>query len=732
MSDVTGTVMHGNLDGVQRIDQPDMAGELTWLRLRLKRRALWLRRHWQHDPMQQYAGLVIGEAQADRLMEGQGREVEARFHRDDPAAAQLTAAIDGWEVRLAEERAAAGVAGAPPLESLTRSFGLNSFERAVLLLCFAPEIDPSFERLYAYVQDDVTRKHATLALAVALFGDFLPSQGGAAAALLPNAPLRRYRLVIPESEPAALPLTAQALRLDERITGYLLGKNELDERVADLLGPVPSAPLASEQDTLVERLRHWLESLHQDGEMPAINLVGPPGAGKRAVARALGDALGLAVLAIDPRRLPPVGAERQEMRRLLEREAVLLRVAYYLDASDLDGTADPIVAAAAAELVERLNAPLLVASRERWQCERSLLRVNVPKPDQRAQTPLWQAAIGDLDVDGDMTATIKALTHQFDLGPTAIVQTVSAACQRAKMRGGSAVTAVTKDDLWQACRELAAWRLDELAQRIEPCHTWDDIALPDIVRQQLFEIAAQVTHRPQVYDVWGFGARLNRGRGISALFAGPSGTGKTMAAEVLAGHLRLDLYRIDLSGVVSKYIGETEKNLRRVFDAAERSGAILFFDEADALFGKRSEVRDSHDRYANIEINYLLQRMEDYRGLAILTTNMKGLLDQAFMRRLRFLIDFPAPDAVLRRQIWERVFPPTAAVERLEFDALARLEVPGGNIKNIAVNAAFLAAQDGTPVRMEHVLLAARREYAKIDKIPREAEFGPYYTLVRK
>jgi SpoVK/Ycf46/Vps4 family AAA+-type ATPase len=233
-----------------------------------------------------------------------------------------------------------------------------------------------------------------------------------------------------------------------------------------------------------------------------------------------------------------------------------------------------------------------------------------------------------------------------------------------------------------------------------------------------------------VYETWGFGRRLGPGRGNSARFPGPRGTAKTMAAEILAGALRLDLYRVDLAGVVSKYIGETEKNLRRVFEAAERSGAILCFDEADALFGKRSEVKDSHDRYANIEVDYLLQRMEDYRGLAVLTTNRKAALDRAFLRRLRFLVEFPFPDADLRRRIWQRSFPPEAPVGDLDWGALARLEISGGNIRNIALNAAFLAARDDAEIGLEHVLHAARREYAKTDKLTDPAEFGAAAGLV--
>jgi len=285
----------------------------------------------------------------------------------------------------------------------------------------------------------------------------------------------------------------------------------------------------------------------------------------------------------------------------------------------------------------------------------------------------------------------------------------------------------TSGTIWAACREQASRRLDALAQRVVSRYGWDDIVVPEDVGRQLREIADQVASRPIVYDTWDFGSRLVRGRGISALFAGGSGTGKTMAAEILANHLELDLYRIDLASVVSKYVGQTEKNLREVFDAAEESGAILFFDEADALFGKRTEVRDSHDRFANIELDYLLQRMEVYHGLAILATNRKSALDRAFLRRLRFLVDFPFPDYASRRRIWSGVFPAHAPCVALDFDGLARMEITGGNIRNIAVNAAFLAAASETGITMQHIAHAARREYAKIDKLVTEAEFGEHF-----
>jgi SpoVK/Ycf46/Vps4 family AAA+-type ATPase len=301
--------------------------------------------------------------------------------------------------------------------------------------------------------------------------------------------------------------------------------------------------------------------------------------------------------------------------------------------------------------------------------------------------------------------------NQFNLGPAAIA-TAGAMVSHSEEADLDKAAAL----LWETCRRQSRARLDDLAQRIETSAVWDDLVLPGLQMNILHDVVTHVRQRVQVYDRWGFAAKSSRGLGISALFAGSSGTGKTLAAEIMANELRLDLYRIDLSQVVSKYIGETEKNLRRVFDAAETSGAVLLFDEADALFGKRSEVRDSHDRYANIEVSYLLQRMEAYRGLAILTTNMKQALDPAFTRRIRFVIQFPFPDSAQRAEIWRRIFPPSTPLAGLDVERLARLNVAGGNIRNIALGAAFLAADEGQPVGMAHLLRAARAEYAKLER----------------
>ncbi|MBD0395678.1 MAG: ATP-binding protein, partial [Microcoleus sp. C1-bin4] len=276
--------------------------------------------------------------------------------------------------------------------------------------------------------------------------------------------------------------------------------------------------------------------------------------------------------------------------------------------------------------------------------------------------------------------------------------------------------------LWDTCRSQSRPRLNDLAQPMESSSVWDDLVLPEAHRHTLRDIAAHVRQRAKVYENWGFGGKSGRGLGISALFAGASGTGKTMAADVIAHELQLDLYRIDLSSVVSKYIGETEKNLRQVFDAAESGATILLFDEAYAIFGKRSDVKDSHDRYANMEVSYLLQRMESYQGLAILTTNLKDSLDTAFLRRIRFVVKYSFPDAKDRAEIWRRIFPKNTPTEGLDCVKLGRLNVAGGNIRNIALNAAFMAADAGEPVQMKHLLVAARAEYVKLERTLTDAE----------
>jgi hypothetical protein len=591
------------------------------------------------------------------------------------------------------------------LDALGLMFGLSPFERDLLLLCAGVEFDSTFAPLCATAQGDPRLLYPTFSLALAA----LP--GAHWSAITPGAPLRYWRLI---EVGAGETLTTSPLRISERVLHYLAGVPYLDEQLQGLVESVPIPEmLPPSHQALVRRIVGCLSRPGGLADRPVIQLCGTAQVGKQAIAVLACAELGVRVYGLQAASVPTAPAELEALVRLWEREAALSGSALLLDCHDLAG-ADRI--RAAVTLVERVQGMLIILGNEPLRTrQRPTIRLDVAKPSVAEQRSLWQDVLGPRA--GEMDGQIDSLVTQFHLGVPGIYAASVEALQRASQ--GPAALA---QELWDACRTQARLRLDDLAQRIEPVATWDDLVLPEPQQQILEDIVAHVRQRAKVYETWGFAARSARGLGISALFAGASGTGKTMAAEVLAKELRLDLYRIDLSSVVSKYIGETEKNLRRVFDAAEGGGAILLFDEADALFGRRSEVKDSHDRYANIEVSYLLQRMEAYRGLAILTTNLKNALDPSFMRRIRFVVQFPFPDAMHRAEIWRRIFPSNTPTRDLEVGKLARLNVAGGNIRNIALNAAFLAADADEPVRMAHLLRAAHSEYAKLEKPLTEGE----------
>jgi hypothetical protein len=595
------------------------------------------------------------------------------------------------------------------LATLCAAFRLSPFERDLLVLCAGVELDASFAALCAEAQGDPQRVLPTFSLALAA----LP--GAHWSALTPDAPLRYWRLI--EPAPGGL-LTRAPLRIDERVLHYLTGIACLDERLRGLVAPVRAfdALLPSHQ-ALAQRIAGaWRRT--RGRSLPLIQVCGDERVTRQAIAAAACASVGLELYVLHAALLSPALADVEPLIRLWEREAALSAGALLVECDDVD-PAETTRASMLTWLLERTGGALIVSARDRWRpTQRVTVTVDVHRTGSDEQRDAWHTALGA--AAGHLDGQMDVLVSQFNLSAHAIRAASADALGRLDGDAGHDLARA----VWDASRVQARPRLDDLAQRIESSVTWDDLVLPAPQRQVLRDIAAHVRQRARVYETWGFAARSSRGLGISALFAGASGTGKTMAAEVLANELHLDLYRIDLSSVVSKYIGETEKNLRRIFDAAESGGAILLFDEADALFGKRSEVKDSHDRYANIEVSYLLQRMEAYRGLAILTTNLKSALDTAFLRRIRFVVQFPFPDAAQRAEIWRRSFPLGAPVENLDFDKLARLNVAGGNIRNIALNAAFLAADAGEPIRMMHLLRAARTEYAKLEKQLTESEIA--------
>ncbi|MDQ6664448.1 MAG: ATP-binding protein, partial [Acidobacteriota bacterium] len=513
----------------------------------------------------------------------------------------------------------------PALVMLERRLDLSSFECDVLLLCAAMEFDTRTAALCARAQDDPSRCYPTFALALSLFED------AAWDVVSPERPLRYWRLIEPVHS-GSQALTSSPLRADERIVNYLKGLNLLDDRLVPLLAPLDVSEAAevphSQQPAVEQIVRHW--TVEAGSPLPVVQLLGPEGPSKHLVAQAAAKEFGCRVYRLGPESLPSQSVELESLIRLWRRESLLLPVALYLDAQELDTPAES-AQIPLRRLLARSDGFFFLATREVWlRAGRSAISIDVAKPTAAEQRTAWATALG-----GAADGQPALLAGQFHLNLPAIHEIARTALGES---GGD--RAVVSGRLWDACRASVRPRLDLLAQRLDVKATWGDIVLRAEDTDLLHQVAAQVAARGKVYGEWGFGRKMNRGMGITALFSGDSGTGKTMAAEVIANDLRLNLYRIDLSAVVSKYIGETEKNLCRLFDAAEDGGAILFFDEADALFGKRSEIKDSHDRYANIEVNYLLQRMESYRGLAILATNMKSALDNAFLRRLRFVVNF--------------------------------------------------------------------------------------------
>jgi len=608
----------------------------------------------------------------------------------------------------------------PALNLLARHLGLSGFDRQLLALCSAVELDTRIAGLCAKAQDDPNKPYPTFALAFTLFDD--PDWN----ALSPHAPLRRWRL-LKINQPGTQPLTSASLGADERIVNYLKGLNYLDDRLTPLVDPIQldsmgmqnieqALPPSQQQviDTIIERLK----SSNGMERTPVIELLGHDSASKRLVAGRVAAALGLNLYGIDIKILPSQTGDFETFTRLWQRESLLMPLALYIDT---DGTGE-LENTQLKRFLNRSNGMVFLDLEDtNSETERNRISVDVNKPIPEEQEQLWTTALEG--AEGDQP---QRLAEQFSFSQSEIDRLAKIALEESSQNKPSLNNKPSVDnDLWHACRIAARAGMEQLAHRIDAKATWKQLVLPKDQKSLLHQITDQVVCRNRVYEDWGFREQMNRGLGINALFTGESGTGKTMAAEVIANALELDLYRIDLSAVVSKYIGETEKNLRKLFDAAEDSGAILFFDEADALFGKRSEVKDSHDRYANIEINYLLQRMESYRGLAILATNMKTALDNAFVRRLRFIVDFPFPGIEERTEIWQKVFPPETPVdENFDCERLAKLSLTGGNIHNVAINSAFLAAQENSPVTMPLVLNAARTEFRKLERPAKDSDFA--------
>ncbi|MGD0989278.1 MAG: AAA family ATPase [Candidatus Sulfotelmatobacter sp.] len=695
----------------------------------------------QLQQQDEFQGLYISEQEVDSLL---ARPMGMPHWALAPSVAtdeNIHASLMELEAQI-EGRTNSSIEQNIPLRlvALAKRFHLSPFDVDVVLMCLATELDVRYERLYAYLQDDVTRKRPSVDLALNLLCPSFSAKLAARDRFNPPSPLLNCQLVS-LSEDTAFPKTSllnRSLKLDDRIVNYLLGGDEIDARLArqiSLLEPRLSLGELILPGDLLTSLKALFEN-HCNADR-GLNLYfqGPYGVGKRSTATALCESAGLKLLVMNVEHAPSAESDFASMLQLVTREAALQGAAVYWHGFDslLPPEQRGRLTLLLQELQERKSVVFL-AGETVWEPSDipelpPFVRIEFPLPAYSERLLFWNTAIEKIAQHQNENLDPAGLANKFRFSGGQIRDAALTAQNLARRRDPQTAS-VNMTDLLEACRLQSNRKLAALATRIKPHYVWSDIILPPDTIRQLREVCNAVEFRSIVYDEWGFDRKLSLGKGLGLLFAGPSGTGKTMAAEVIAGELGLDLYKIDLSSVISKYIGETEKNLSRIFTEAATSNAVLFFDEADALFGKRSEVRDSHDRYANIEINYLLQRMEEHEGTVILATNLRKNMDDAFVRRIQFTIEFPFPHVDQRLAIWQRVWPKNMPQQDLDLNFMARrFEISGGNIRNIALSAAFLAAEDGGCVRMKHLIRATWQEYQKMGKVVMEGEFGEYEHL---
>ncbi len=637
-----------------------------------------------------------------------------------------------------------------PWKRLASRLNLSIFEMDVILLAFALHFDLKYEVIYAYLNNDVSRKWPTLDFPLQLFGNEAAEKARLRSSLLPQSSLLRIGLlqVLPETPPKSSWL-AQGFSLNPSVAHFLLGHDVIDPALAAALKPVTVA--AGWRDLRVSsaaraRLMRVPEILRTDAsEAPIIILAGSCNAEKQTAVQAICGELGTRLYEFDLQAAQRASDLAPTLSRALSLEMLLRPAVLYVTNTASLWETDPRPATDAGRLllsvIENCGRVFVAGDQpehgfgvfsrhelERHGRSRRCLTIDFQSLQYPERRAAWEECLSQEVIDSP-SSLFDDLASRFMLSHRQIQDTVRAAKQN-RLLGEHSEIPLQQEDLLQAARAQSGHELGRLAPKVQLVHTWNDLVLPDATLRQVRETASAIRHRHVVYAEWGFGQRLAAARGLKILFAGSSGTGKTMTAAVVARDLGLDLYKIDLSAVVSKYIGETEKNLDRIFRAAHSSNAILFFDEADALFGKRSEVNDAHDRYANIEVAYLLQKMEEHDGAVILASNLSRNIDQAFSRRMHYVVEFPLPAEPQRDQLWRGMFPPDAPVaDDVDFSFLARqFPISGGDIKNVVLAAAFLAAQDGQLITMRHLIDAMRQQTIKRGKVPAAADFKQYHT----
>lgn len=726
---VDGDVYSGTVD--------HLLDEFRWLNRILAAHVLRLRRANFFDQMKDFKGFFIADEEIDALF------ASGVFEANDSGPDSSSTLRSGELLEQArslrsmvERQVQTSIRNNVflPIAHLRMAFALSDSDAEIFTIALAPQIDARYGKIYAYLQNDITRRSPSIDLVLALLCSTPEERMNRMSSFHPSAPLNHFHLVEGIEVESGSSSVHLVLRVDRRLVQFVLGSRTVDQSLVSYLKFPPSMKWddvvvpAATKDTLLQSADAMVHKARED--RPVVFLHGKLGVGKKASAGALCGEVGVGMGVVDVRSLLMNPEVFEERLQLILREGLLQPCALYFDHIEALSHVEekhPAYLRALADQIRMSGWLVFIGSEELVPPELldipTLRVIEIPSPDFTLQKALWETHLKGL-IDESESLRIDDLTVRFELTGGQIRQAVRAALASAQARGKNAI-GIT--DLMASSRSQSQPRLLSLARKIEPRFRWGDLVLPVDQVGQLREIVSQVENRQQVLNEWGFQSKLALGRGLNALFGGPSGTGKTMAAEIIASALSLDLYKIDLSAVVSKYIGETEKNLNRVFTEAEHSNAILFFDEADALFGKRSEVRDSHDRYANIEIAYLLQKMEEYEGITILATNLRQNLDDAFTRRMRFIIEFPFPDEQYRLAIWKGIWPAGAPLgPDVDLELLARqFRLTGGNIRNVALSAAFLASSNGQVIEMKHLFQALRREFGKMGKLLRDEELSP-------
>ncbi len=731
-----------------------LADELFRLNLRIRLHVFQQKKCQPEKNVNQYKGLFLTEDEIVCLLENDENSrgdtsSSGKKDKHGEEIRMLAEAIEQIGAKIQKRRIASIQAGIYlSLPHLARLFRLTAFEEECLLICLAPELNRNYEKFYAYLQDDITSKKPTVDLALNLLCLSRQEKLKARLSFDKQAPLVKYHLlqVTDHAQDSSSPLISRSLKLNDRIVNFLLGFGHMDaglEHVARFVQPQTKWDQIHMDKDIQNRVQNFIQSYARQPELNTQNVVfhiyGPYGSEKPMLAEAICHDLGIPLITGDLGKIIDGQMLFEKTLELLGREAVLQPAAVCLDNFDCllaDTEKYHFHLKSALETIRRFSRLTFLFSSKPWKPQgllngRICIEIGFPMPDAEDRKYLWEYHLnGHHRLSPDVDFTELANKFRFTSGQ---IHDATMAAQNLALWRSPEDGMIVMEDLYAACRVQSNQKLITLARKIDPKYTLSDIVLPPDQLAQLKEIGNQSKYRHIVYGTWGFDRKLSYGKGLTALFGGPSGTGKTMAAEIIANELKLELYKIDLSQVVSKYIGETEKNLNKIFAEAESSNAILFFDEADAIFGKRSEVKDAHDRYANIEIGYLLQKMEEYEGITILASNLKQNIDDAFVRRMRFIVEFPFPDKKLREQIWRNIFPKNASVsEEIDYKFLSeRFELTGGNINNIALSSAFYAAEESTGIAMHHIVFAVKREFQKMEKLCMKEDFGEYYEIIK-